>query len=65
MARALNNSNGQNIIEYVVLVVAVVVVFIIFLNPQGKYKAAIENKLLDGAVKQLENTRNEIQFNNK
>ena len=65
MTRRLNDPRGQNVIEYILLVVAVVVVFIIFLNPQGKYKAAIENKLFDGTVKQLENTRSGIQFNSK
>jgi hypothetical protein len=56
------NRKGQNAIEYILLVVAVLTVLIIFLLPQGQYKSAVENSLLNGAIKQMQHAKDEIKF---
>lgn len=53
---------GQNVIEYILLIVAVLVVFIVFLSPQGVYKRALENTLMNGAVKQIKGFSDQIKF---
>ncbi len=56
------NNKGQNVIEYILLVVAVLTVFILFLNPQGSYRQAIDKTVLNGTTTLIENLNNELQF---
>ena len=58
----MRNNKGQNAVEYVLLVVAVLTVLIVFLNPHGKYKSAVEHMLFSGTVNQIQGFSNQIQL---
>ena len=45
MPLAVQNSNGQSAIEYLLLLTAVISVLIIFLNPSGPFKANVETMI--------------------
>ena len=58
----MKNNQAQNIVEYILLVVAVILVFLVVLNPRsGLLKKSVE-KTLNGSVDQIGNITNEIQF---
>ena len=58
------NSKGQNVIEYILLVVAVLLVCIFFLRKDGAIRYSIENSLNATMVGQIQFISNQIQFNN-
>ena len=39
---AVQNSKGQSVIEYLLLLIAVITVIIVFLSPTGAFKSQIE-----------------------
>ncbi len=53
---------GQNVIEYVLLVVAVLIVLILFLQKDGSYHNAIKHGLFDGTVNQISVLSNQIKL---
>lgn len=56
------NSNGQNIVEYILLVVAVLLVFFVFLNPHGSpLKNSVETTL-NSTINLIDNAASEIQL---
>jgi hypothetical protein len=61
----MNRKNkGQNVIEYLLLVVAVVVVLLVFMNPQGgPMKNAMEN-IANGTVAGIDRLNKELKFGN-
>ncbi len=54
------NNKGQNVIEYILLVVAVVLVCLAFFN-NGAMKQSV-NASLNVTIHQLQNITNEIRF---
>ncbi|MFA5087409.1 MAG: hypothetical protein WC552_00070 [Candidatus Omnitrophota bacterium] len=59
----MNNSKGQNILEYILLVVAFVLVVLYFLGPRGPFKRAV-NDVLDGSIDQIDRMVHNITFDN-
>lgn len=58
----IRNFKAQNIIEYILLVVAVLLVFLVFLNPKsGPMKNSVE-KTINGTVNMIDSAANEIKF---
>ena len=57
----VNNRKGQNVVEYILLVVAVVVVCIFFLRQNGPFKSAVE-KSLDTTTQRIDKASSEIKF---
>ena len=58
----MRSQKGQNIVEYLLLVVAVLAVMILFLKPQGKYKKAVEHIVLNSTNDKIKNLTDEIKF---
>jgi len=58
----MNNKKAQNVIEYILLIVAVLTVFIFFLGPQGPFKGAVQNSMMKGTVTQIQNFSDQIHF---
>ncbi|OGX06970.1 MAG: hypothetical protein A2Z88_04160 [Omnitrophica WOR_2 bacterium GWA2_47_8] len=56
------NRQGQQLIEYMLVVTAVVVIMLIFLGPLGPMKRAI-NDSLDASVNYLERVSRNVVFN--
>ncbi len=57
------DSTGQNIIEYILLVVAVILVFLLLLNPQsGLIKNSVE-RTLNSTVNMIDQINKEIKLN--
>ncbi len=57
------NIRGQNVIEYVLLVVSVMIVCILFLGPNGKFKQTLENSLTNLTLNRIDKASAEIKFN--
>ena len=56
------NSEGQSIVEYILLFIAVVLVFLVILSPQnGMIKTSVE-QTLNRTVEMINNTSSEIVF---
>ena len=58
----MNDLRGQNTVEYILMVAVVLGVLLVFLKPQGTYHQAMENAVLNGTLKQLQKTADEIKF---
>ncbi|MBI4309565.1 MAG: hypothetical protein HY591_04465 [Candidatus Omnitrophica bacterium] len=60
----MKRDEGQNTIEYILLVVAVVTVLIIFLKPSSsnRYSSAVDHALFQGAIKQIKGLNEEIKL---
>ena len=56
------NDRGQNVIEYILLVVAVVGVFVVLLALNGRFRGAVENNI-KAAVPLIDQGTASIQFN--
>jgi uncharacterized protein (UPF0333 family) len=56
------NNNGQNTIEYLLLVVAVVTVMLVFLAPHGKFQKGIENAMNKTTAEAITKADAEITF---
>lgn len=54
------NCQGQNIIEYTLLVIAVILVFLVILNPQGGLIKSSVETTLNKTVEMINNTTREI-----
>ena len=52
---------GQNIIEYLLLMVTCILIFLVFLSPSGLFRNMIENTV-NGTVNQLEDMANHEVF---
>lgn len=58
----MKDNKGQNIIEYILLVVAVILVFLVLLNPKsGPVKTSIETTL-NSTVNMIDATNQDIQL---
>ena len=57
----MRNSNGQNVVEYLLLVAGVLIVAILFLGKNGPFHKGIEG-VLNGTVEQINNLQNEINL---
>jgi Flp pilus assembly pilin Flp len=57
----MRNAKGQNMVEYVLLVVAVVLVCIYFFTTNGPMGQAV-NASLNGIVNQINNINSQIQL---
>ena len=53
---------GQNVIEYILLVVAVVLIFVAFLHPNGPFKKRMEHTIFDTTVKEIKDASGELKF---
>ncbi len=49
----IKRQKAQSVIEYVLLVAAIIAVLVVFLNPTGPFKRAIENQLNTAIVDRL------------
>jgi uncharacterized membrane-anchored protein len=58
----MNNARGQNMIEYVLLVVAVLLVCVFFFSSSGPMPALI-NASLNSMINQVDKLNGEIQLN--
>ena len=62
--RHLWNTKGQNVVEYLLVVVSVVLVALYIMNTQNSpMKTAVENVLQD-AVTDIDGLRSELKFGN-
>ncbi len=61
----MQRNRGQNVIEYILLVVAVISIFVVFLHPDGPFKKRVERTLYDSTVKHIKGVSSEIQFTGK
>ena len=52
---------GQNIIEYLLLMVSCILIFLVFLTPTGLFRNMVENTM-NGTVNQLEDMANNVVF---
>jgi uncharacterized protein YoxC len=58
----MKNMRGQNIVEYILLVVAVLLVFLVILNPQsGTIKKSVETTI-NGTADQISIITSQIKF---
>ena len=58
----MNDQKGKNVVEYILLVTAVLTVFILFFNPNGRYRAAMEKGLFTDPVNRIQGLSNELQL---
>ena len=56
------NDRGQNMVEYLLLVIAVMIVMIALLAPNGAYQQRVANTLESATVGQINKLVNKIQF---
>ncbi len=56
-----HSTEGQNIIEYLLLMVTCILIFLVFLSPSGLFRNRIENTV-NGTVNQLEDMANNVVF---
>lgn len=53
---------GQNLVEYILLVVAVVIVMIVFLRKNGFYHNSVKGTIESGTLMMLKNAEKEIEI---
>ena len=57
--RGQGHQQGQNVIEYLILLVSCIVVFLVFLNPSGLFKNQMET-IVNQTVNQLEDMASNV-----
>ena len=60
-SKTRHSTEGQNIIEYLLLMITCILIFLVFLSPSGLFRNMLENTV-NGTVNQLEDMAHNVVF---